>query len=285
MFNYIVSLFKRRHRRWLYGLLSLVTVLSISLGTSQASYGGSWWEDLLQGGIQAVQIQTLADEQEVELGRQIHQELVRSGKITLSSHRRLNRYVESIGRRLVPYSDRPTLSYTFSVVDDDSINAFATMGGHVYVHRGLIKAASNEAELASVMAHEIGHIVARHSIKQMRNAALKQGLLSAAGLDGKTWVQIGVQLVYDLPYSRQDEIEADRLGLKNLTRAGYASSAMVSFMNKLMQGGASVPAVLSTHPATSYRIQRLQEAIDPRTANRGDGLDERAYRSRINAML
>jgi predicted Zn-dependent protease len=153
------------------------------------------------------------------------------------------------------------------------------------VHTGLIKLASNEAELASVMAHEIGHIVGRHSIKRMRNAAIKQGLLNAAGLDQRTWVQIGVKLVYDLPYSRRDELEADQLGLKNLKGSGYAPSAMVSFMRKLMEQGGSTPAILSTHPSSALRVQKLQESIDPRTANRGDGLDNRAYRNRINALL
>jgi predicted Zn-dependent protease len=288
MFNYTVNLFSlfRRHR-WLYGLLAFAIAISINLSTSQASYGGRWWEDILQGGVQAIQLQNLSDQQEVEFGQQINQELVNSGKINLSKNRRLNNYIQSVGRRLAPQSNRPKLTYTFQVINDNSVNAFATMGGYVYVHTGLIKLASNEAELASVMAHEIGHIVGKHSIKQMRNAAIKQGLLNATGLDQKTWVNIGVQLVYDLPYSRKDEIEADQLGLKNLTRAGYAPSAMVSFMKKLMaqEGSGSTPAVLSTHPNTAYRIQKLQEAINPRTANVGDGLDPQAYRNRINAML
>lgn len=287
MFNYTVNLFSFfRRQRWLYGLLTIVIALTIGLSTSQPSYAGRWWEEIFRGGVQAIQLQNLSDQQEVEFGRQINQELVRSGKINLSQNRRLNSYIQSVGRRLAPQSARPKLSYSFQVVNDNSVNAFATMGGYVYVHTGLIKLASNEAELASVMAHEIGHIVGKHSIKQMRNAAIKQGLLNAAGLDQKTWVTIGVQLVYDLPYSRKDEIEADQLGLKNLTRAGYAPAAMVSFMQKLMaQGDSSAPAVLSTHPNTAYRIQKLQEAINPRTANVGDGLDQQAYRNRINAML
>lgn len=285
MFKQIIKLFSFGHRRWLYGILSLVMAVSIGLSTSSPSYAGRWWENIFRGGIQAIQLQNLSDQQEMEFGRQINQELLKTGKVKISNNRRLTNYIQTIGRRLAVRSDRPNLSYTFQVVNDDSINAFATMGGFVYVHTGLIRRASNEAELASVMAHEIGHIVARHSIKQMRNTALKQGLLSATGLDQRGWVQIGVQLVYDLPYSRQDELEADQLGLNNLKRAGYAPSAMVSFMNKLMQQGGSAPSLLSTHPATSYRIQRLQESIDPRTANQGDGLDSQAYRSRINAML
>lgn len=284
MFKYIPNSSSRWYRRWLYGLLSAVVALSIIITSPQASYGMPWWQ-IFQQGVQAIQLSSLSDQQEVNFGKQINQELLRTRKINLSNNQQINQYVKEIGRRLVPKSDRPNIPYTFQVVNDKSVNAFATMGGYVYINTGLIKIASNEAELASVIGHEMGHIVGRHAINQMRNAAVTQGLLGAAGLDQRTVVQLGVQLAYSLPHSRKDELEADQMGLQTMRRAGYAPSAMVSFMEKLMRNSGSAPAFLSTHPASSYRVEQLEAAIDPRSANAGMGLDSQAYQSRIRSIL
>ncbi|WP_013320172.1 M48 family metallopeptidase [Gloeothece verrucosa] len=284
MFKYIFKSGSVWYRRGLYGLLWAIVAFSIIITSPQASYGRPWWQ-ILQQGATAIQLSNLSDQQEVNFGQQINQELVKSRKINLSQNQAINQYVKEIGRRLVPYSSRPNIPYTFQVVNDKTVNAFATMGGYVYIHTGLIKIASNEAELASVIGHEMGHIAARHAIKQMRNAALTQGLLGVAGLDQRTLVQLGVQLVYSLPHSRQDELEADQMGLQTIEQAGYAPSAMVSFMKKLMRQGGSTPAFLSSHPATSYRVEQLQAAIDPQTANVGKGLDSQAYQNRIRSIL
>ena len=227
----------------------------------------------------------MSDTQEIQLGKQINQELVKEGRIKVSNNARINRYLNRIGQRLAQKSARSNITYTFQVVNDKSINAFATMGGFVYIHTGLMTEADNEAELASVVAHEIGHVSGRHAIEQMRQQALTRGLLSAAGLDEQAAVQIGVQLALNLPNSREDEFEADQLGLANLKRAGYAPSGMVSFMKKLGKKGGSVPTFLSTHPATSDRVAALERAIDPQTANAGDGLNNQAYKNKIRPLL
>jgi predicted Zn-dependent protease len=135
-----------------------------------------------------------------------------------------------------------------------------------------------------VVAHEIGHIVGRHAIKQMRQQAISQGVLTAAGLDRSAAVQIGVELALSRPNSREDELEADQLGLTNLKRAGYAPVGMISFMRKLLKQGGSVPSILSTHPATSERIKALEAKVDPQTANSGMGLDTQAYQSKISSL-
>ena len=100
------------------------------------------------------------------------------------------------------------VAYTFQVVKDDSINAFATAGGYVYVTTGLLKAADNEAQLAGVLPHEIGHIAERHLIEQMQETAIARGLTSAAGLDENTAVQLGVELALLRHNSRFDEFQA-----------------------------------------------------------------------------
>ncbi len=283
MFQRSKSHFYRHFRRLWYGLIALVATITISLSHVQPSYGFSWVELMIRG-IQVVQISNMSDTQEVELGKAINQKLISSGQAKIYSDRQVQNYIDRIGQQLAKNSQRPNIPYTFEVVDNDSINAFATMGGYVYVNKGLIAAADNEAELASVIGHEIGHIAGRHGIEQMRDRALSQGLLSATGLDRNNAVQIGVELAIARPNSRADELEADRFGLENITKANYAPAGILGFMQKLLQRGGSAPNFLSTHPATSERIAVLQQQIDPQTANVGIGLDERAYQNRIRSL-
>lgn len=283
MFQRFFDFFFRYYRHSVYGLAAFVIAVSISLINISPSYGLSWVELMIQG-IQIVQISNISSAQEVELGKQINQSLIKSGQAKIYRDRSIENYIDQIGQRMAKTSQRPDIPYTFQVVDDDSINAFATMGGFVYLNKGLIAAADNEAELASVIGHEIGHIAGRHGIEQMRDRALAQGLLSAAGLDRNDAVQIGVELAISRPNSRADELEADRFGLDNMTRANYAPAGILGFMQKLMQQGGSTPSFLSTHPATSERIGFLQQQINPQTVTTGDGLDNRAYRSRISSL-
>ena len=126
--------FQRSYRRWFYPLISLVVALSIWVGQPLASQAFSW-ADLLLRGIQVVQLSSLNDRQEVALGQQINAEITGS-QVRLVRNSRITDYVNQVGQRLAAKSDRPNLRYTFQVVDADSINAFATMGGFVYVHRG-----------------------------------------------------------------------------------------------------------------------------------------------------
>lgn len=281
---YLFSFLSRRsRRRLLYPLLSVIVALSLVVGTPQVSQARSWF-DLIIHGVQVVQLSNVSEKQEVAIGQQINQQLVRS-EIQLYRNPDITRYVDEIGQRLAKQSKRPNLRYTFQVVNGRDINAFATMGGFVYVNSGLIAAADNEAQLASVMAHEIGHIAARHSLQQMRQQAIAQGVAAAAGLDRNTMVNIGVELALQRPNSRKDEFEADQEGLYNLEQAGYAPSAMVGFMEKLLKSGGSVPSFLSSHPATSDRIQALEQAIPPAQANVGNGLDSNAYKNKISVLL
>jgi predicted Zn-dependent protease len=257
--------------------------LTIFVATPQVSYAFSWLDLLLQG-VQVLQLSTLSDRDEVSLGSQINQQVARQYPISKNSQ--LTQYINGIGQRLAKTSARPNIPYTFQVVNDKSINAFATMGGFVYVNTGLIATAENEAELAGVIGHEIGHIVARHSIQQMREQAIAQGLVSAAGLDRNTAVKLGLQVGFQLPRSRGDELEADQLGLANLTKAGYAPIGMVTFFEKLQKAnsGGTPPSFLSTHPSTGDRISRLQASIDQNTVQQGNGLDSQAYKAKLKQL-
>jgi beta-barrel assembly-enhancing protease len=277
------NIFNGYYRHFIYGFTAFILSISLNLLQAQPSYSLSWI-DLMIRGIQVVQLSNISNSQEVELGSSINQELIESGQAKIYRNQAITSYIDQIGQRLAKTSQRPDISYTFQVVDDNNINAFATMGGYVYVNRGLIAAADNEAELASVIGHEIGHIAARHGIEHMRDQALAQGLLSAAGLDRSDAVQIGVELAVSRPNGRSDELEADRFGLNNMTKSNYAPAGILGFMQKLLKQGGSTPSFLSTHPAASERIKILQSQIDSKTANVGDGLDRRAYKSRISSL-
>jgi beta-barrel assembly-enhancing protease len=271
-------------RRCLYPLISVSVALTVCLGTPLSSKAIDL-RDLIRIVPQVTQIfnlSNMSDRQEVDLGQQMNQELQQEVRISRNSQ--LNRYIEDIGRSLAANSDRPNLSYTFQVVEDPAVNAFATAGGFLYMNTGLLKTAENEAEVASVLAHEMGHIEGKHLIKQMRQQAITSGVATATGLDRSQAVGLGVQLALNLPRSRKDELDADKRGLKILTRTGYSQSAMVSFMKKL-QGSSSVPTILSTHPGTDTRIKELQRQINNQPSNKNNGLDKTTYQAKIRAFL
>ena len=151
MYLRLFDFFKRFFRSWRYGFISLLLALAIGLGNVQPSYGVSWLELMIRG-IQVVQLSNISNAQEVELGKEINQELLSSGQAKIYTRSRsITSYINQIGQQLTKTSQRSDIPYTFQVVDDDSINAFATMGVYVYVNTGLIDAADNEAELASVI--------------------------------------------------------------------------------------------------------------------------------------
>ena len=269
-------------------LLSLFFALGVSVSVFLANISYSQalpWQQLIFRGIQIIQIISINARQEVEIGSQIRQKLISEKKIKLYRDKNLSRYVNYIGRKLVAVSDRTEIPYRFEIVDNPQVNAFATMGGFIYLNTGLLTTASNEAELASVIGHEIGHVVAKHSQQQMRQQALTQGLLSAAGLERSQVVQLGTALALNLPHSRQDEYEADILGLKMLKAAGYAPQPMVDFMRKLGKSGKNVPTILSTHPNSSERVVALQQQIPRGNGYKGSGTDNQAYRYKIRRLL
>ena len=269
------------HRRIAVGLTALSMTVGIGLTTAQPSEAG--WLDLIFNGVRVIQISNMSDSQEVSLGKDINSRLINSGQIKLYRDPSLNAYVNDIGQALAAASDRPDIPYTFQIVEDDSVNAFATMGGYVYVTTGLIEAADTEAELASVIGHEIGHIGERHSVKQMRQAAIAQGITGAIdlGANRERLVNIGAQLAWQLPNSRQAEYEADAYGFETIGRAGYDQEGMVNFMRKLVSQGAP-PEFLSTHPDARNRVNSLQERLETEAVPEATyGMNEAAYSNNI----
>lgn len=241
------------------------------------------WGDLIQSGIQFGQAASISSKQEVKFGQSINDQLV-NGQLRLYNNAELDAYVDEVGQRLAAKSDRPNIPYKYQVVDQPSINAFATMGGFVYVHTGLLKAVDNEAQLASVLAHETGHINARHIVKRMRKQALESGLLSLAGVNRNALVNIGVNLAINRPSSRENELEADSLGLKFMRQAGYPQSQMVEFM-KILLKLPSPPTFLSDHPGTPQRIKEIEKHIDMTLPETAMGTDHAVYKAKIHMLL
>ena len=275
-------------KRFFYALISVVTALSLCLATPNAALGISIWDLLRSGvlrqGVEIIQLSNMSDSQEIKLGEDINKQLLR-GDVKLYRNSQINNYIKRIGKRLEP-QNRRKIPYVFQVVKDDSINAFATAGGYVYINTGLIKAADNEAQLASVIAHEIAHIEAKHVVKQMRETAIARGLATAAGVEESQLVQLGVEVAFRRRKSRAAEREADERGFRILRDTGYAPQAMVSFMKKLeSKSGSSTPTFLSTHPSPSNRVQYIQGWVNTQGSKGNYGLNESAYRANIRPLL
>ncbi|MEH2059453.1 MAG: M48 family metallopeptidase [Nostoc sp.] len=269
--------------QWIFPIISMIVAFGI-WATSSAWPANASFFDLFSGGIQVIQLSNLSDRQEIDLGRQMNQQILQTQFHAINDSV-ITQYVNRVGQHLVSYSQRPNIPYHFQVVKDKQINAFATTGGYVYVTTALLAAADNEAQLASVLGHEMGHIAARHVIKQMKQQAIESGIVSAVGLNKNTAVNLGVQLALNLPGSRQHEFEADHKGLFTFTKAGYDASAMPAFMQKLVNSS-SVPAFLSTHPATPDRIRTLNQLITENHLSNGSlGLGNTNYKAAIRSRL
>ena len=216
----------------------------------------------------------LSEADEIQLGAQVHDELRKKQRFVTDAA--ITSYINALGQRLASNSKRSNLRYQFFVVDDKSINAFATLGGYVYVHSGLIRATESEAQLASVIGHEIGHIVGRHGLENVKQSQ-KYGTLAAiagvagAVLGGKNGGNIGQMagnLIFGgklMKHSRDAEREADYLGLYDLNRAGYNTGGMVEMFGILQRISANNPNllgnVMASHPPARERAENTVTEI------------------------
>ncbi|MFO7733524.1 MAG: M48 family metalloprotease, partial [Candidatus Aminicenantes bacterium] len=177
------------------------------------------------------ELMLLSPSDELAMGRQTDPQILQTyGKYENAS---LARYVSAIGNKLGSLSHQPDLAYSIQVLDSPVVNAFAVPGGYVYLTRGILAYFNDEAELAGVVAHEIGHIAARHSAQQYSKAQFAQLGLGLGSVLSKTFrkyagvAQVGVELLF-LSFSRSDEREADALGVEYSAKAGYDSDHMAN---------------------------------------------------------
>ncbi|MEX1032006.1 MAG: M48 family metalloprotease [Cellvibrionaceae bacterium] len=221
----------------------------------------------------------MSESREIEIGKEMHEKLMASAPVYDSEE--LQAYVNEIGQKIAQRADRPDLSYTFTIIDSPDINAFALPGGFVYINRGLIGYLQSEAQLAAVLAHEIGHITARHGVRRdsaQKGAGVGTGILSVLSV-----LTTGTNVVGDVAglyasaavmgYGREMELEADRFGAQYLYTSGYDPQAMVEVIGVLKdherfmrlkaqdqgQKRQTYHGVFSSHPRND---QRLREVVD-----------------------
>jgi predicted Zn-dependent protease len=236
------------------------------------TYYSSTSENPLTGEKQRV---AMTPEQEVALGyKSAPQMAAQMGG--LSQHEKARALVRQLGEKLVAGSFVAKSPYKFSfhvLADARTINAFALPGGPIFITEGLLRLLKSEAELAGVLGHEIGHVIARHSSERLAKQQLTQGLLGAlvVGSGDYTTAQIGqvVGSMINMSYGREDELESDALGIRIMTEAGYDPRAMIRVMEVLAKasGGSSQPEFMSTHPAPENRAGRIKEEIAKRFPN------------------
>ncbi len=220
------------------------------------------------------QFNLIDESQEIHLGSEATPEFLDSYGGELPSES-IVRYVRDIGHRLVESSERRELPWEFHVVDSATVNAFALPGGKVFISRGLLELMDNEAQLAGVLGHEIGHVTAQHIGQQMSQAMIITGLGIAIGIVGEQtdedWLSIlgmGTSVggsLYLLSFSRDQEAQADELGVRYMTRLGYHPMAQIQVMKILKQqsksNGSKLTEMLSTHPLPETRIEHLESHI------------------------
>ena len=214
----------------------------------------------------------ITEEQEIYLGRSVSARLLSQYKLYNNSQ--LYKYVNMVGSTVAMVSDRPDLHFHFAILDTAEVNAFAAPGGYIFITRGMVKSMKNEDELAAILAHEIGHVCARHSLQSIKSDMWKRVAVITAqetarhsgvnpellDLFGKATDKVVGTLV-TVGYSQPMEFEADRLGQEYATRAGYDPQALRHYeeqMEKRAQGkDKTLSARLGTHPSFAARLEKL----------------------------
>ena len=241
------------------------------------------------------ELSLVSEQQEIQIGQQGAQQVAQ--EIGLINDQALQNYLQGIGAGLAAKSERPNLPWTFRAVDDPSPNAFALPGGYIFVTRGLLDLMNNEAELASVVGHEIGHVTARHSVQQMSQQQLAGLALGVGAILSPTVAQLGgiaqqgLGLLF-LKYGRDDERQADDLGFRYALTQGYDVRYMDDVFRSLQRLGEAskqspLPTWLATHPGEAERIQtidaKLAQLQPAQLANARVNAQE--YMQRINGLV
>ncbi|HOT95549.1 MAG TPA: M48 family metalloprotease [bacterium] len=212
------------------------------------------------------QLMLMSESDEIALGQQSDAEV--TATYGIYDDAALNTYVNTIGQKMGKLSHRPNLAYSFKVLDTDVVNAFAVPGGYVYVTRGILAYLNDEAELAGVIGHEIGHVAARHTVvsySKQQLASLGLGLGSILSEKFRQYANIanfGVTMLF-LKFSRDDERQADNLGVEYSSKASYDANCMATFfetLERMNEGSSSsgLPDWFSTHPNPANRITAVR---------------------------
>lgn len=239
----------------------------------------------------------MSEKAELEKGAELHKEMLQQNPIYEDP--KLQAYVNEIGQRMARVSHRPDLDYVFTIIDSPDINAFALPGGFVYVNRGLLTFLNSEAQLAAVLGHEIGHITARHAVRQQTAArsanAASIALIFATGVDlRETTSLISGALISG--YGRDMELEADSLGAEYLFNAGYDPNAMVEvievlknhedFMKRTSNRTAvSYHGLFASHPRNDTRLQEVVSKAGTLSSQTIDVSDPAVFRDQLTGLI
>lgn len=241
------------------------------------------------------QFTLFTEAEEIELGLQADREMVQTfGEYSEAPE--LSRYVSELGLAMAAQSERPDLPWTFRVLDDEVVNAFALPGGQVYITRGLLAHLNEESQLAGVLGHEIGHVTARHGIHGMSrdlalSLALEAGLVLLEAEEASDVASLGLGLLF-LKFSRDQERQADALALRYTSRVGVDPYGTVEALRILShvggaEGGAGFLTWISTHPDPERRWQRLAEeaGLRPDTDSASRAADRARYLPRLEGLV
>ncbi len=273
---------------------SLITILSL---LSLLAFVGGCAVNPATGGTDIV---LMSESQEIATGKKMHDEIISSN--SAYPDERVQSYVNRIGQELAQHSDRPNLNYTFTVIDSENINAFALPGGYVYMNRGLMLYLDNEAELAGVLGHEIGHITARHAVRQQTAAAANSVVASVAyvltGSADLANASNTAGTAFVRGYGRDHELEADREGATYLHRTGYDPNSLLDVIGvlkdqeqynrvKAQQSGQQAQTyhgLFATHPRNDARLQKVISTASELEPVPPKDIDNAEFRSVLNGM-
>jgi len=242
----------------------------------------------------------MSEHSEIKKGKEMHEEMIEKG--VAYDDQKVQAYVNRIGQDLAAHSDRPDITYTFTVIDDSNINAFAFPGGYIYINRGLMVYLDNEAELAAVLAHEIGHVTARHAVRQQTAAAANKTLSQVIGvLTGSADLAqasntYGTSLVRG--YGRDHELEADSEGATYLYNSGYDPNALLEVIGVLKdqeqynrvkaQASGKKPqayhGLFSTHPRNDRRLQQVVSTASELETRQPKQIDPAEFRKMMDGL-
>ncbi len=269
--------FPRAPYKMLGGLLLLVVLVSVPLRADEPTPSRAFYN-------------TFTDEEEIAMGRKAAEETDK--QLPILNEPLLTVYLNTLGQKVARASRRPQIQYSFKIVNTDVVNAFSLPGGFIYVNRGLLDFTLTESELAGVLAHEIGHVVAYHSMNDVaRRWLVDQGMyqLQKAGILTDQQMVDSLQrlggpmlLFVDRKFNREEESEADMLGMYNAIRAGYDPQGLVAFLARLSQftGNPSlVEGLLMNHPLPGIRVKALRTELQQHPAPRGLTKDSLAFKA------
>jgi predicted Zn-dependent protease len=238
-------------------------------------------------------VSLISEGREIEMGKEADKQI--SAQLGLYDNQQLQAYVNQLGQDMARLSERPNLPWTFRVIDDPMVNAFALPGGYIYITRGILSHLNSQDQLEGVLGHEIGHVTAKHSVYRISEQQLLQigfGVAMIAKPELQQFADIaglGLGLLY-LKYGRDDEREADMLGVRYMTRVNSDPSHLVGVMEVLervssAQGQGRIPQWLSTHPDPGNRISLIREHIDTLQNNNPQSSDPANYLAMLDGVV